>query len=210
MKYAVNYLFASLSFLAILAITSCANSSKSAQGETTQDANDTTVACDTMACDTAVTKEVVETKSTREKIQEATNADEVHQLLDGTTWHYTINLDNSEIGCWLKVVFHGDEYTSYYALPSDGQWTEDTSGTYEIEEGRYANTGERYISIRWEGNIKNPELNILLPCDMTMTTDNFQLGVHSSQMDAVLWNGHGMMKKIIMKGHMVYGDYTWN
>ena len=131
-------------------------------------------------------------------------------MLNGTTWHYTQNLDDSEIGCWLKVEFKDGNYTSYYALPSEGKWTKDTSGAFEIHEGRYANTGKRYISVYYKGNIKNPQLGLAIPCEIEFTTDNFQLNVHSPQIDAVLYDGRGRIKRIDMKGTMEYGDYAWD
>lgn len=150
--------------------------------------------------------------SIEDRVRNAQSIDEVNQLLNGTTWHYTENLDDSDIGCWIKVEFNNGNYTSYYALPSDGQWTRDESGVYELKEGYYSNTGEKYISVHWDGNIKNPRLGLTIPCDMALTIDHdaVQLNVHSSQIDAVLYNGHGSIKPIIMTGQMEYGDTQWN
>lgn len=148
--------------------------------------------------------------SVEDEVKNAKTIDEVKRNLNGTVWHYTENLDNSDIGCWIKVEFNNGRYTSYYALPSEGKWTQDKSGTYELKEGRYSNTGERYISVHWEGDIKNPQLGMTIPCEMAFTTDNFQLNVHSPQIDAVLYNGRGMIKQIIMKGQMEFGDYAWD
>lgn len=148
--------------------------------------------------------------SVEDEVRTAKSIDEVKRTLNGTTWHYTENLDDSDIGCWIKVEFNNGKYTTYYALPSEGKWTQDKSGTYELKEGRYTNTGKKYVSVHWEGNIKNPQLGMTIPCEMGFTTDNFQLNVHSPQIDAVLYNGRGMIKQIIMKGQMEFGDYSWD
>ena len=169
--------------------------------------NNTTTESDSSSLDSPTVQEEI---STEDKVKNAKSTDEVRKNLNGTIWHYTENLDNSDIGCWIKVEFNNGKYTSYYALPSDGKWTQDKSGNYELKEGRYSNTGEKYISVHWEGNIKNPQLGLAIPCEMAFTTDNFQLNVHSPQIDAVLYNGRGMIKQIIMKGQMEYGDYVWN
>ena len=183
-----------LSCLLLIGIVSCGNNKSTSDTDTTDTVNTT----------------AIKKKSITEKMQEATTIDEVKQLLNGTTWHYTENLDNSEIGCWIKVEFNGNNYTTYYALPSEGQWTKAQTGTYTVKECRYVNTGKKYISIHWDGSIKNPQLGIILPCDMAFTSDDFGLRVHSPQMDAVLYDGRGMMKQIIMNGTMEYGDYKWN
>ncbi len=191
--------------LMLLVVSSC---QVRKSGDTTP--NDDTVKAAIDTAQMVEANEVVDEKPTDEKIKSASDAEVVQTLLDGTTWHYTENLDDSEVGCWLKVEFSGKNYTAYHALPSDGEWTRDSTGTYELREGRYANTGERYISIHWGGHIKNPILKNLLSCDMAMTTDNFQPNVHSPVMDAILWKGQGMMEKVIMKGRMDFGDYSWD
>lgn len=145
-----------------------------------------------------------------DKLKDVSALEEAKNLLNGTTWHYTENLDDSDIGCWIKVEFNNGKYTSYYALPSDGKWTRDKSGTYQLEEGRYTNTGNKYISVNWEGNIKNPQLGLTIPCEMAFTLSGHELNVHSPQIDAVLYDGRGMMKQIIMKGDMSFGDYNWD
>lgn len=202
MRNAIN------TFTACLMLLSVSSCQVRKSGDTTPSNDTAKVAVDTTQ-EVEADEDVDETP-TDEKIKSAPDAETVQTLLDGTTWHYTENLDDSEVGCWLKVVFSGTDFTTYYALPSDGYWTRDSTGTYEVREGRYANTGERYISIHWGGHIKNPILKNLLSCDMAMTTDNFQLNVHSPVMDAVLWKGNGMMEKVIMKGRMAYGDYSWD
>lgn len=188
------YLFVACTMSFVMA--SCGGDSKSDKA-----------ANDTMA---KATEAIAEDKSTDVKIREASTKEEVRQLLNGTTWHYTENLDNSHIGCWLKVEFKDGKYTSYYALPSDGKWTKDTSGSFELNEGRYTNTGRRYISVYYKGNIKNPQLGLTIPCEIEFTTDDFQLNVHSPEIDAVLHDGSGLIKRVDMKGTMEYGNYSWD
>lgn len=115
------------------------------------------------------------------KIQSAKTTDEVRELLNGTTWHYTENLSNSEIEGWIKVSFNGDNYVAYSANPSDGKWTQTGSGTYEIGEDRYANTGDKYIFVKWKGDLKVEHQKI--PCEYYLSTNNFQLMVTSSFLD---------------------------
>ena len=152
-------------------------------------------------------------KSVDQKIREAKTVAEVRRLIDGTTWHYTEDLSYSKIGCWLKVVFRGGQYTCYYAKPSDGKWTKSKSGTYKIEEGRYSNTGEKYISVKWDGDIFAEFMAV--PCEFEMTTDNFTVHVFSSFTDHMNTALHGHYYTATRgrthgSGQMEFGDYTWN
>ena len=157
-------------------------------------------------------------KSIPERIMEATAQEEVSSLLNGTTWHYTEDLSKSEIGGWLKVVFNDGQYTTYYANPSDGAWTEGGRGTYNVSEGRYANTGGKYFAVSWEGTMKFDYLEI--PCEMTMTIDKagFQLNVGSSLMRGMNNLTMGIQEGAYYnathnqtyKGMMEFGDYSWD
>lgn len=157
-------------------------------------------------------EQVAKTKSAEKKIQKASTTDEVRQLINGTTWHYTENLSNSQIGCWLKVEFKDGQYTSYYAQPDDGKWTKDQSGSFEIKEGRYSNTGERYISVCYDGNIVLPQIGTTIPCKIQITTDNFQLNVQSNYLTMLdrMSGGSGVGHHMNLTGTMKYGDYSWN
>lgn len=156
-------------------------------------------------------------KSIPAKISEATSVAEACNLLNGTTWHYTENLSTSEIGCWLKVSFNNGQYVSYYAMPSDGKWTEGGRGEYEISEGRYSNTGEKYIAVNWKGKAKQEWLDY--DAEFALTLDNFQLNVGSEQMDAIAHlnniNKYGFggaafrRTKYSATGVMDFGDYNW-
>lgn len=204
-----------VSSVIVFAVSSCGGKTTSdsltldTKESTTEQINESTITDENTVTKTTEEK-IKESKTTEEKIKEATTTEEVRKLLNGTTWHYTENLDNSEIGCWLKVEFKDGKYTSYYALPSEGKWTKDTSGSFELNEGRYANTGNRYISVYYKGNIKNPQLGLTIPSEIEFTTDDFQLNVHSPKIDAVLYNGRGMIKRIDLKGTMEYGDFSWD
>lgn len=148
------------------------------------------------------------TKSVVDKLNSATTVDEVERLLDGTTWHYTENLSHSEIQGWCKVSFNNGLYTTYYAKPSDGKWTKGGEGKYEVYEGRYSNTGEKYIAVSWEGKMQVDWL--VLPCEFTLTMDNFQLVIGSSFSDSLrrlnnMWDTSSPK----MRGYMTYGDYDW-
>lgn len=151
-------------------------------------------------------------KSLEQKIREAQTVEEVRKLLNGTTWHYTENLSNSQIGCWLKVEFRNGQYTSYYASPSDGHWTKSKTGTYSIDEGRYSNTGTKYIAVEWEGDIFASYTTI--PCEFKMTTDDFELHLFSSFLDHINTSLHGYYYNAEhggthYTGKMEFGDYLW-
>lgn len=157
-------------------------------------------------------------KTIPQKIQEANSVQEIKNLIDGTTWHYTENLSNSQIGGWLKVTFKNGEYITYYAQPSDGKWTEGGRGKYEVSEGRYSNTGTKYYAVSWKGDMNIAPFTI--PCEMTMTMDKdgFQLNVGSSLMNGMNSLTMGIKEgayynathKNVFTGVMEYGDYKWN
>lgn len=157
-------------------------------------------------------------KSIPERLIAAENLNEIKKLIDGTTWHYTENLSNSEIGGWLKVYFKNGQYITYYATPSDGEWTEGGRGRYEITEGRYANTGKKFYGVNWKGDMK---LNwITIPCEMLMTIDKdgLQLNVGSSFMNGMRSLSMGINEaayynathKNVFTGKIEFGDYVWD
>lgn len=162
---------------------------------------------------TADSKQNTNVMTVEDKLKAAKTVAEVKKLIDGTTWHSTENLDNSEIQCWVKVVFKGGNYISYYAFPSDGKWTEGGRGAYTVEEGRYSNTGKKYISVNWVGKIngKGEFITVALPFEMSLsyTGTNFQLAVHSRANDALTSPSGHMITKIYY-ATMEYGDYKWN
>ena len=41
----------------------------------------------------------------------------------------------------------------YEVFPSDGEWGEPKVYSYTVVEGRYANTGQKYIGLEWEGSL---------------------------------------------------------
>jgi flagellar biosynthesis GTPase FlhF len=54
---------------------------------------------------------------------------------------------------WYKVTFSGNSFTLWGAYPADGKWDHviDTGKSYEVEERRYSDTGQRFFSVRLEG-----------------------------------------------------------
>lgn len=136
-----------------------------------------------------------------QRIRDVQTIEEASKLIDGTTWHYTENLSSSKIGFWVKVSFNNGQATSYYANPSDGQWTKSKeSANYQIEEGRYSNTGERYIAVKWKG-----QGYMGLPCNYALILDSFQLAVQNALPDLdtfkMLPPDYGIME---------FGDYEWD
>ena len=179
-----KYLILSIALFFCMIATSCSNSSKSKVAQRYE-------------------------KTVPEKLKEAKSIQEVEQLIDGTTWHFTENLSISEIKGWCKVSFNNGQYTTYYAKPSDGKWTEGGHGRYVVSEGRYSNTGEKYIAVSWEGDMQVDWLP--LPCEFTLTMDNFQLVIGSSLSDHLRrmqnrWDTSSPK----MRGYMSYGDYNWD
>lgn len=147
-----------------------------------------------------------------QKIRNAKTAAEVRKLIDGTTWHHTKNLHESKIGCWIKVKFENGKYTSYYAAPNDGKWTKSVTGKYKIKEDRFADSGEKYISVEWKGDLKADF--VTLPCEFSLVTNNFQLDVFSSFADGLNNFMYGSYYNAINgRTHYVdsmeFGDYFW-
>lgn len=163
-------------------------------------------------------KKTVPEETVPEKIAEANSVQEISNLIDGTTWHYTENLKYSDIGCWLKVEFHNGSYTTYYAHPTDGEWTEGGRGSYEVGEGRFSDSGEKYYRIDWKGDMKFNYIKI--PCEMTLSIseDGFQLHVGSSLMrhaNALTMGAnasayYNATHNQTYSGKMEFGDYTWD
>lgn len=144
-----------------------------------------------------------------EKIKNAKTIEDVRTLLNGTTWHYTENLNDSQIEGWFKVRFEGNNYIAYTALPSDGIWTETERGQYKISEGRFSNTGEKYICVEWKSKLKVDYLDI--PCEFALTTNNFQVRVTSSLLDGMSRIENIYSTKHYAKyGIMEFGDYVWD
>lgn len=143
------------------------------------------------------------------KIQNAKTIEDVRTLLNGTTWHYTENLSTSKIEGWFKVRFEGEKYIAYTALPSDGRWTETERGNYKIREGRFSDTGEKYICVEWKSKLKVNYLEV--PCEFALVTGNFQVRVTSSFLD-----GMSRISNIYSTAHyakyglMEFGDYEWD
>lgn len=139
-------------------------------------------------------------KSVQEKIKEASSIEEVETLLNGTAWHYTENLNTSNIGFWVKVEFSNGQFNSYYAEPSDGKWTSGGSGNYSIEEGRFSNSGEKYIAVIWEAKGYKG-----LPFKYAFIPNNLQFSVQSMLPSLstfrLLEPDYGIME---------FGDYSWN
>ncbi|MBO5296779.1 MAG: hypothetical protein J6B03_04200 [Candidatus Homeothermus sp.] len=144
-----------------------------------------------------------------EKIKNAKTIEDVRTLLNGTTWHYTENLSDSQIEGWFKVRFEDNNYISYTALPSYGTWTETERGQYKISEGRFSNTGEKYICVEWKSKLKVDYLDI--PCEFALTTNNFQVRVTSSLLDGMSRIENIYSTKHYAKyGIMEFGDYVWD
>lgn len=135
------------------------------------------------------------------KLKYVARLENARELIDGTTWHYTENLSSSKIGFWVKVSFNNGQATSYYANPSDGKWTKSKENVnYQIEEGRYSNTGERYIAVKWKG-----QDNMGLPCNYALILGSFQLAVQSALPDLDTFK---MLSPDY--GTMEFGDYEWH
>lgn len=163
-----------------------------------------------VSCDmknTKVEKTIAKKESIKEKVEKVKSVSEFITLLNGTTWHYTKSLDNSEIGCWLKLEFRGDEYTLYHALPSDGKWTLNNKGKlYDCGENRFTNTGEKYFYVTCKGEILNStKYRFKIPAQIEFA-NNQQIFVFSEEINALIGNG----RNLTLRGIMEYGDYSWD
>lgn len=149
--------------------------------------------------------QVSEMQRRKSKLEAVTTTEEARNLLDGTVWHYTKNLSDPDehIGLWFKVEFHGNTYTHYRAKPSDGAWTKDKEGTYEITEGRYSNSGEKYIAVKWDGGSAYG-----WPSHFALTFGNFQLAVTSAVPSLDSRSRYSGPQ--IYYGQMEFGDYEWD
>ena len=150
------------------------------------------------------TSEESSSKTTYDKLSIVSSVEEAKSLIDGTTWHYTENTDISEIGFWIKVEFSNGSYKSYYAKPSDGTWTKGGEGQYQIEEGRFSNTGGKYIAVKWEGGDCYG-----LPADYTLVLNNCQLKVVSQMPPSTDAYYNMYHPNASGAGFMELGDYEW-
>ena len=163
-----------------------------------------------VSCDMKNTKDektIAKKETIKEKVKKVKSVNEFIKLLNGTTWHYTESLSNSEIGCWLKLEFSGDEYTLYHALPGDGKWTLNNKGKlYDCGESRYSNTGKKYFYVTCRGEILNStKYRFKIPAEIAIT-NNHQLLVFSEEIDALIGNG----RETTLRGIIDYGDYSWD
>lgn len=71
-------------------------------------------------------------------------------LLDGSIWHFASPIGEKDMfNKWCKLVFRDGKLYYYEVSPSEGDWGEPTVCDYTIEEKRYSDTGERFISVNW-------------------------------------------------------------
>ncbi len=116
--------------------------------------------------------------SVETELQNVQTVQEAKQLIEGTVWEHTVNTDESELGYWVKVEFANGRYKTFYMNPSDDDWSNGGEGTYEIKEGKFANTGEKYIAVYWEGGGY-----LGWPTKYALVLNNFQITVQSALPD---------------------------
>ena len=136
----------------------------------------------------------MEKSITLNNLKNVKSVNEFEELIDGTTWHFTQNLNKTEIPCWIMVTFDNGKYKTYYANPSDGYWTEGGNGEYVVEESRYSNTGEKFYVIVWEG-----QMQLIKGFDISGTfalTHNGEFYIHP-------------FVGPVVSGIMEYGNYEW-
>lgn len=145
-----------------------------------------------------------------EKLHQATTEEEVVNLINGTTWHCT---NASQLPGWLQVSFKNGHYTCYSATPSDGEWTQTGSGTYTVSEGRFANTGKKYVCIEWECDFRIIKFKDTLPCEFRFFPINGQIDVYCHY----AWRLNRALRGIQFNldeekpasGIMHLGEYKW-
>ncbi len=150
--------------------------------------------------------------SVEAQLRTATSVDEVEKLINGTTWHSTPNLTTSNMEGWVQVKFSQGTFSCYTANPSDGKWTYAGSGRYDIGEGRFANTGEKYVYISWKADYKvSPSMK--LPCTYTFIPLNRQINVACDMlyhaMRGLSGDYYGDAGNNGNVGMMVLGEYHW-
>lgn len=77
----------------------------------------------------------------------------VREFIQNKVWTYTDPIEEGEkFNMWCRIVFKDGKVYYYQVSPSKGKWGEPHICDYTIEEGRYSNTGEKYVAIRWEAS----------------------------------------------------------
>lgn len=144
------------------------------------------------------------------KLRNAKSKEEVEQLINGTTWHYTEPRGGSSMSAWVQVEFNNGRFTCYSAQPSDGRWTQTGSGTYKVSEGRFDNTGEYYVSIDWNADYKYISTGTI-PCQFSFYPINRQIDVRCEMLDMANRGitGNYYAAPTYETGTMTLGDYNW-
>lgn len=124
------------------------------------------------------TQQTNDIPSVEAKLHNVRTIQEAKQLIEGTVWEHTVNTDESELGYWVKVEFANGRYKTFYMNPSDEGWTNGGEGVYEIKEGKFANTGEKYVAVHWEGGGYKG-----WPMKYALILNNFQITVQSAVPD---------------------------
>lgn len=143
------------------------------------------------------------------KLREAQNTDEVKKLLNGTTWHCLQNDRSGAMSWWTQVKFEGDNFICYTANPSDGHWTEAGRGSYEIGQGRFANTGEQYVYLTWTA--EGGKVLAKLPCEYVFIPTNRQFEITCKALDSASRgiSGNWYAPSTKETGTMILGEYEW-
>lgn len=78
--------------------------------------------------------------------------DNVRNNIEGTEWTYMKQFEGTG-DYWHRLSFKNGVVYHYEVFPSDGEWGEPKVYSYTVVEGRYANTGQKYIGLEWEGSL---------------------------------------------------------
>lgn len=125
-----------------------------------------------------ITQQTRDIPTIEASLQNVTTIQDAKQLIEGTVWEHTVNTDESELGYWVKVEFANGRYKTFYMNPSDEGWTNGGEGAYKIKEGKFANTGEKYVAVHWEGGGYKG-----WPMKYALVLNNFQITVQSAVPD---------------------------
>lgn len=100
------------------------------------------------------------------RIDKAKTAEELAQLIDGTTWHFTDPLGEMPEypPFWYTLSFNSGKVTMCMAKPNKGKWSSLDPVEYEIKEKRYGD-----IIIYWF--ILPDMLFVLRGCDINKRVD---------------------------------------
>ena len=79
--------------------------------------------------------------------------EEIISNLNGSVWTFTepVNVFSNVLleSRWTRLEFKNGKVYIQRALPSDGSWGDPETKDYEVFDGRYSDTGEKYAAVKF-------------------------------------------------------------